>query len=240
MKKSIAISIPSPCAEQWENFIPTNEGGFCESCQKNVVDFRQMSDQQLLDYLAEAKGKTCGRFRPDQIKTYTTTYPSPKYFGLNALRNSLAALSIVLLSKSAAISFPIKQPTLIYLQESPNLESYDQYTTGDKHYVSGTVLDNSTKEGLPSVSILLKGTKISVQTDLDGFFTFPQPLKEGDVLVFSYIGMERKEYKITDGDKNIEVYLIPDLIQLGAVVIEGNFSEKPLKPSVWQRVASWF
>jgi hypothetical protein len=39
MKTSFQISIPTPCDEDWGKFTPTSTGGFCGSCQNNVVDF---------------------------------------------------------------------------------------------------------------------------------------------------------------------------------------------------------
>lgn len=43
------ISIPKPCPEKWDSFPRTLNRGFCKSCDKVVVDFTGMSNEQILD-----------------------------------------------------------------------------------------------------------------------------------------------------------------------------------------------
>jgi hypothetical protein len=52
-------------------------------------------------------------------------------------------------------------------------------------------------EPMAGVNIYLKGSVDGTVTDADGKFEFPRKLKEGDVLVFSFIGFETIEYLIT-------------------------------------------
>lgn len=55
----------------------------------------------------------------------------------------------------------------------------------------------TTDEGtIPGVNVYLKGTQTGTLTDKDGTFTFPKELKEGDILVFSFLGYETLEYTI--------------------------------------------
>ena len=71
MKVNFQISIPTPCHERWEEFTPTSTGGFCGSCQKNVIDFSGMSDSQLVAYFRDLPTDNqhiCGRFRNDQLQ----------------------------------------------------------------------------------------------------------------------------------------------------------------------------
>ena len=56
--------------------------------------------------------------------------------------------------------------------------------------VTGTVTDNLGLP-IPGVSIIEKGTKKGVSTDIDGKYTFSTSQKS--VLVFSYVGFETKE-----------------------------------------------
>ncbi|MCB0847413.1 MAG: hypothetical protein KDE26_29385, partial [Bacteroidetes bacterium] len=62
MNRKINLTITKPCSEQFENFQPTHAGGFCQSCQKEVIDFTQMSDREILLYFENRSQKTCGRF----------------------------------------------------------------------------------------------------------------------------------------------------------------------------------
>jgi hypothetical protein len=46
---------------------PDKDGRFCGSCQKTVVDFTTMSDQEILNWLSGADSSVCGRFMGDQL-----------------------------------------------------------------------------------------------------------------------------------------------------------------------------
>lgn len=64
----IQISIPQPCSEDWNKMTPQEQGRFCDSCQKCVVDLTNFSDKELYQYLLANKGKkACGRFRTEQL-----------------------------------------------------------------------------------------------------------------------------------------------------------------------------
>ncbi len=62
------LHIPEPCHENWNEMTPEKKGRFCGSCQKTVVDFTEMSDDQVKNYLLDNKHKnTCGRFYATQL-----------------------------------------------------------------------------------------------------------------------------------------------------------------------------
>ncbi|MEP2348815.1 MAG: TonB-dependent receptor, partial [Algoriphagus sp.] len=88
--------------------------------------------------------------------------------------------------------------------------------------VSGTVTSD-TGETMPGVSILLKGTTVGTTTDLDGKYSINA--NAGDVLVFSFIGMETKEISITSSN-TYDVVLATDISQLDEVVVVGYGTTK--------------
>jgi len=67
MRKTIEFSVPVPCHENWNNMTPNEQGRFCSSCQKDVVDFTKMSEYELILYFKNINQNTCGRFRNDQL-----------------------------------------------------------------------------------------------------------------------------------------------------------------------------
>ena len=67
MKKAMYLHIPEPCHENWNAMTPVQQGRFCQSCSKTVVDFSNMADQQIIDTLKKAAGNTCGRFTENQL-----------------------------------------------------------------------------------------------------------------------------------------------------------------------------
>ncbi len=68
MSKKLQLSIPKPCHENWDNMTPVQQGKFCGSCQKQVVDFSNMSDRQVAEFFKKpSTGSVCGRFMTDQL-----------------------------------------------------------------------------------------------------------------------------------------------------------------------------
>lgn len=67
----VHLNIPEPCHENWQQMTPNEQGRHCMSCQKTVVDFTLMSDQEVLNYISHASSSVCGRFNNHQLdKTY--------------------------------------------------------------------------------------------------------------------------------------------------------------------------
>lgn len=74
-----------------------------------------------------------------------------------------------------------------------------QTTTQETEYNVEGIVSNENLP-LPGVSIVLQGTNIGTETDIDGNFQFPNPLKVDAVLVFSHIGMETQKVTIKSSD----------------------------------------
>ncbi|MBX2827518.1 MAG: carboxypeptidase-like regulatory domain-containing protein [Flavobacteriaceae bacterium] len=56
-------------------------------------------------------------------------------------------------------------------------------------------------------TVLLKGTRVGVISNADGEFTFPQELKENDVLVVSFFGYKTKEITISGDTTHVKPFL---------------------------------
>jgi hypothetical protein len=68
MSKNIQLHIPKPCHENWDAMSPVEKGKFCGSCEKQVVDFTNMSDRQIAEFFKKpSTGSVCGRFMTDQL-----------------------------------------------------------------------------------------------------------------------------------------------------------------------------
>ncbi|MGV6828098.1 MAG: carboxypeptidase-like regulatory domain-containing protein, partial [Flavobacteriales bacterium] len=66
MKKTIKIQIPEPCHENWYQMTPTEQGKFCKVCTKEVLDFTQITDEDLVKKVMQGN-KLCGRFKASQL-----------------------------------------------------------------------------------------------------------------------------------------------------------------------------
>lgn len=76
MKTHYSISIPKPCHQNWDKMIAEDKGKFCQSCSKSVIDFSQMTQQSIEDYLASNRDKKiCDRFKSSQLATIKINIP---------------------------------------------------------------------------------------------------------------------------------------------------------------------
>ena len=101
----------------------------------------------------------------------------------------------------------------------PNVSAVPSTTTASLSFqqevIKGTVKD-TTGATLPGVSVQVKGTKIVTQTNSNGAYAVPA--KSGDILIFSYIGFDKKE--VTVGSTgNIDVVLKSGAQDLNTVVV---------------------
>ncbi|QNE40381.1 SusC/RagA family TonB-linked outer membrane protein [Hymenobacter sp. NBH84] len=93
-----------------------------------------------------------------------------------------------------------------------------QQAIAQNRAISGRVTDRANSQGLPGVTVLVKGTTIGVSTNEDGNYTINVPAS-ATTLVFSSIGYIPVEQPISSS--TINVALGADSKQLGEVVVTG-------------------
>ena len=86
----------------------------------------------------------------------------------------------------------------------------------DKSIRQGIVVDKITKETLPGVQVIVKGTTRGGVTDVDGFFKIE--VNSGDYLIFSMLGYESQEILIGN-ETSLSIDLTPTTYDLGEVVV---------------------
>ena len=78
-----------------------------------------------------------------------------------------------------------------------------------------------------SASIVLKGAEVGTVSNKKGEFTFPKPLKTGDILLISYLGYDTIEVKIKRNTTFIKQILSEDLIEfVGALNTNKPYKSK--------------
>lgn len=96
-----------------------------------------------------------------------------------------------------------------------------QFSFAQERTVTGKVSD---KTGvIPGVNVLVKGTKVNTQTDFDGSFSVKA--KTGDVLIFSYVGMNNKQVTVGTSN-NVNVELESEAQLMNEVVVVGYGVQK--------------
>lgn len=98
--------------------------------------------------------------------------------------------------------------------------------------VSGVVTGSDTKETLPGVNIVVKGTTKGVITDLDGNYTIELQADE-KVLQFSYTGYETSEIEVSGRNViNIELKVSSELLDEIVVIGYGTVRKSDLTGAV--------
>lgn len=114
------------------------------------------------------------------------------------------------------------QDRIILLERVPREEVSQQFKV-----VKGQVKDED-GNSLPGVTVMIKGTAIGVSTDLDGNFTLNMP-KEYHVLLFSFIGMETQEIRLTGTETSVNVVMKMSVGQLDEVIVSTGYAQTTQK-----------
>lgn len=236
------LSIHTPCSESFDKFEPTKAGGFCQNCQKEVIDFTSMTDAEVLRYFKEKQGKTCGYFAPSQLKSYPSITEShsrwsPRWIGASLLGISL--LTFFPISNIHAQSNNVPQAIdLTYLEMA---KVHAPKPASDTFLVTGIVLDEN-DEPMPGASVLVKGTTNGVFTDRDGKFSL-KGVSIKDVLIFSYVGYQREEYNIKKNQSDIQEYVLDVKMEMDHLAIMGEVAVAQIyssKKTIWQKLSGLF
>ncbi|HWA34331.1 MAG TPA: carboxypeptidase-like regulatory domain-containing protein [Cyclobacteriaceae bacterium] len=241
MRDSVKISIPQPCAERWENFSVTPHGGFCGSCNKTVVDFTSMSDEEVLNFFAGNSAKTCGRFRADQLKSYGVKQLPALRPGITLLRAGFVGLMVVLAGQFSYAQ-QIEKKQLPRTEQVPANGLREAKSTSEGITAKGIVREADTGDPVPGVNVVLKGTPNGTVTDARGHFEFPVKVNTGDVLIFSFIGFPTVEHVVTNDQKerDIEINLDSSVIVLGKVAVDEPYQAPRGLSAVWWKVKNIF
>lgn len=164
--------------------------------------------QQLGDYLTrvEQAFKVSFVYDPSEIKK-TTTLDVPEKLG--SIQSSLAPLK----QHNIAYRFVGKQ-IVLNQQLAPKIEK--KVIT-----VRGTVKDKKTGGGLPSVSIIVKGTNTAVASDGNGSYQIVVP-NANAVLVFRSLGYKTVEATVGDRTR-IDMLLEEDASTLNEVTVSTGY-----------------
>jgi len=239
---TMKLSIHNPCSESFDQFESTKAGGFCQNCQKEVIDFTSMTDAEVLRYFKEKQGKTCGYFTPSQLKSYPAITEShsrwsPKWIGASLLGISL--FTFFPITNMHAQSNNVPQAIDLTYSEMAKIQA--PKPASDTFLVRGVVLDRH-NEPFEGASVLVKGTTNGVFTDRDGKFRL-EGVSVKDVLIITYVGYRRKEYILKKSQEDILEYVLDiqmkldQLSMMGEVAVAQSYSSKK---TIWQKINGLF
>lgn len=228
MKQKIQISIPEPCNEGWQNMNPVEKGRFCASCQKTVLDFTYLSDNEIIN-LVNKNDNLCGRINTSQLnRNLIATKRTSNYFGYFST-SVLAFLGLGTSTIMAQDKPIIEQTDLKYLNKlSDSIETFE---------VKGTVVFDG--KPLLNTTILNNYSSISTLSDVNGRFSIL--VKNGDTLVFSFLGMESQERVVKENKLiNIALNRFDNEIKMETFVMGFAIKKRTFFGRTFRKIGNWF
>ncbi|WP_255571295.1 carboxypeptidase-like regulatory domain-containing protein [Halomarinibacterium sedimenti] len=197
MKKAIKISIPEPCHEDWAKMTPTEKGKFCNVCTKEVFDFTETSDEELVKRVTQGKN-LCGRFKKSQLDREVKLERKSS--------NSILPYAASLLMPLSMMASEVKNNSEI---EKPFISlGIGSHPIKSIIYVSGYVTD---ADGNPvrnaEVVMLEKGDW--VRTDAQGFYSLK--CVSGSTLFVKKGDLRSQDYTLGTKNERVDFSLIPEV-----------------------------
>jgi hypothetical protein len=233
MLKNVQVRIDDPCSANWDQMLPKEEGRFCSSCQKTVVDFTEMSDQEVLSWFATLPGGVCGRFRERQLNHELIPQSQRKNGRLGWWRYVLAGL--LLSSEVSAQTRPASPPVSQRdsTRRDDGLKIGKVATPGLPHSpgrqlpdtLRGRLVDSASGKPVSYASIKT-GRYHGVAADPEGYFAILRSaISDGRTLTISCVGYRTIVIDAAktwmDGREQV-ITLGPNENVLGEVVVAGG------------------
>ena len=99
-------------------------------------------------------------------------------------------------------------------------------SSDEKFNISGQVWEYPAKKPVPGASIIIRGTTTGTLADKDGKFTLP--VKKGDVLVVSYIGLQTQSV-VVQADVNLGIWMKEDVQSMEEMVVVAQTPKEEVK-----------
>lgn len=174
MKKySYTFSISEPCSESWNKMTASDQGKFCLSCQKEVIDFSTMSDEAIIRTIEKSNGKVCGRAKKSQLnRSMQISYNVQRYSPLTSI---LAGLVVLTLLPACNTETP-KAISELAVTPTTKQQVLDLKMVTDTIVVlRGKVLTEHTSDPVVDAEVTVVGTSIKAKVDGAGCFEISLP-----------------------------------------------------------------
>lgn len=174
------------CDQEWDAMPEHGEGRLCEACDRTLIDFTSLSEQEILNLQIANDFKLCGsytRTQIDRIHRYHLLQESKrKTPWLVSLLMGGGVLAPVLSNAQAPFatdSLITQSPAIPGVPGNIQLPLLTTKNISlDSIYVSGTVVDINSGETLPFAIIRIEGVEGQTFSDIDGRFELALPAKQ--------------------------------------------------------------
>jgi predicted acetyltransferase len=197
--QKLNLSKIQQCDQYWDFMEPQGCGRLCEKCDKIIVDFRQMKDEEVTAVHMLADEAVCGIYRKDQLVA-----PSKRSVKKSSKWKAwyLACLGVLFAKAGNAQDLPkqekVEQNDLLVQRDTIPVsveEAHGKQAVNDSLWIKGKVVDGENGEPLIGLSVVIQETKRGTVTDFDGNYllnvTEDIVGKDSVELQFSYTGYKQ-------------------------------------------------
>ena len=222
MSSAMKLTVREACHEDWNKMTPDEQGKFCSSCQKKVVDFATMTDQEILQYISEKGVKLCGRFDAGQLDRVLHTANRTKTRWAYVWNVAVAGfLSIFQLNANA-------QPTSNSNKQAQTIKIKETARTtipgfGGERELTGVIYDEHNNSPIFNAEVRLKGTETVTYTNEKGEFLLKITNDNQSIsLAISAIGYFEQEFTVNNQSGKLSLYLqsVPVILPIGRDSLE--------------------
>jgi hypothetical protein len=161
---SLRFELPKPCYLPEDQFTPAGHGDFCKKCQKVVVDFSEMSDEEVHRYIAVNGKPECGQFRLNQLQFQ-------KGVGEEMEDRKTFSWRWVIVFLMMFVTVKINSTNYVPNQKTKTVETILEETLTRKVRIKGTVYkDNRRNRAVRHATVSIDGINQTVFTNLRGQF----------------------------------------------------------------------
>ncbi len=219
MAKYLHLEIPKNCHENWSNMHPNADGSFCNSCQKTVIDFTGMSDNDLVAFFKTNNKNVCGRFSPNQLQR-DIKEPAKKINWLRYVIHFTIPALLISLKSTAQLLKSTPQTEIGPINQKKDVAETKQ---AEKFIATGRVVDAADMP-LAGASVVIKGTQKGTLTDNNGEFSIKCP-DSLTILEVSYVGHQTQEFTSGKAKNNTVVFKMEHSF-MGDVVVTRSRKRK--------------
>lgn len=167
----LRIELPNACHQAFDAMPRTEGGRYCALCERTIIDFTNMSDDEFIEYLTSHQFKiSCGIFRHDQLNRDFAFQKTRPFFRFPTLNKWVAAFFLLPLSLPQGFA-QTKQANTQQLATKTNSNTPIQ--------LNGKLVANDSINGIADIEIqLLDSNHLVLQTiltDQNGKFNFHIP-----------------------------------------------------------------
>ncbi len=201
-KYPLNLEIKTPCEENFSQMHTTVKGKFCNSCQKEVIDFTSFTNTELVTWFENNTQKTCGRLTNTQLETFKREVVIKHRFLPRLFLSIMVGLGII--TKAEAENKPMNDTEIVNTQREAS------YTPIDTTKIELKLIDNETNNNISNCNyFVIKNYQViqKGKTNNDGFVSFKRDTTKNQINEFEIVCEGYNGYTFYPSQKNYTLNL---------------------------------